>query len=119
MPRSIFLAYMYGRPISYLLNWNPPILGVDNNFSVLAFVGDVEPHLFKFWDNSDVRNKLIDETALNGTRTSLLFGGSGPCIKRPKYTYVTFCNIYEKILIIHLVVHGSVFQVDTGEVYFF
>ena len=51
MPRSIFLAYMYGRPISYLLNWTPPILGVDNTLYVLAFVVDVEPHLFKFWDN--------------------------------------------------------------------
>ena len=51
---------------------------MENIFYVLAFVGDAEPRFFKFLDAEDVRNPFLAESTLNGTKTSLLVGRSGP-----------------------------------------
>ena len=56
---------MYGRPI-ILVKLNLLILGVNNVVSVLDVVGDVETHIFKFWDAEDVSNPLLIDTTTNG-----------------------------------------------------
>ena len=63
---------MYGRPI-ILVKLNLLILGVNNVVSLLDVVGDVETHIFKFWDAEDVSNPLPVDTITNG-ESVLSFG---------------------------------------------
>ena len=63
-----------------------------NVVSAPTVVGDTEPHIFKFWDSEDVRNPLLVDPTLNGTKLYLLVGGFSPCIeisKEPTVHYFT------------------------------
>ena len=59
------------------------------------------------------------EPKLNGTKISLLVGGSGTCIKPPKHPAVPVSNVCEMLFIVNLVAYGEVVQVDPGGVQFF
>ena len=77
-----------------LVELNLTILDVENLVSVLTVIGDAEPLTFKFWGAEDVRNLFLVDPTLNGTKMSLLVGGSGPCIeilKQPSVIFPHFC----------------------------
>ena len=83
---------------------------------VPVLVDDLELHLFNLWYCKYVRNHLLVETTLNGTKQSLLVSGSGPYISVSKNKTVNLINIHDEFFIIHLVVGGEIIQVDPGEV---
>ena len=88
--------------------------------SVPTVVCDTEPHIFKFLDAEDVRNPFLVDPTLNGTKiTSLIVGGTGPCIEIIKHPDVTLTNFCEELFIVNLIVHGAVVQVNPGGVQFF
>ena len=87
--------------------------------SVPAVVDDKEPHLFNLLYTEYVINTFLVEPTLNGTKIYLVVVVIGPCIEIPKQKSVPFSHIYEKILIVNIVDHGSVVQVDPGGVQFF
>ena len=88
---------------------------MENLGSVLTVVGDVKPHLFKFWYNEDVINPLLVYTTRNGIDVSLIVGGSGPFIAIPKQPYFTFSHICEELFIVHMILHREFAQVYPGE----
>ena len=93
-----------------------PVLGVDNVVPFHDVISDAEPHFFKFWDAKYVRNPFLVEPTPNRTETSLLVSGSGPCVEISKHPSVSFPRVSKNLLIVHIIVHGAVVQVDPGRV---
>ena len=82
-------------------------------------IGDVEPHFLKIWEAEDFSNPFLVEPTPYGTKISLLVCVIFPYIIITKHPYVPLFQVCEKLFILHMVVRGSVVQVDPGGVQFF